>query len=251
MKTAWLCLIGLACICHAAGAQVPETGRWQELAFSSDDVHERTEDRYLDIVIGLAEKGQLDTDRALLDRVAAIGASLIRAAAALKPQSAAWQWEIHTTSDPDLDAFCMAGGKILVGNQFIQRLELNDGELAMLLGHEIAHALAEHHREELSEALHIIPQQALPLEVVMARLDSDLSLQFRLADLSNLQESEADQLGMVLLHQAGWPVEDMVNFYRKLGKMELTPMLSSSHPKMTARLSMAMGMARLLGVATR
>ena len=68
-------------------------------------------------------------------------------------QAASWEWEIHTTSDPDWDASCLAGGKLLVGTKFIDQLALDDGELATLLGHEIAHALAEHHREELSEVV--------------------------------------------------------------------------------------------------
>jgi predicted Zn-dependent protease len=164
----------------------------------------------------------------------------------IKPEAKDWDWEIHVTSDPNVDAFCMAGGKILVGSTFVHDLDLDDGELATLLGHEIAHALAEHHREELSEARHIVPQSAMSLDVMMERLHTDPSMQRRLAFLSNLQESEADQLGMVLVRQSGWPASAMVGFYQKLAMMDAPSVMASSHPTVASRVSMAKGMALLL-----
>jgi predicted Zn-dependent protease len=243
-----LVAVGLmaACLMHAgAAAQVPESGRAQELIFSAEEVASKVEDRYIDRVVELAASGRLDDDRALLARLQAIGAGLIRAAVALKPEVAAWQWEFHTTSDPEVDAICMAGGKILVGSAFVRQLALSDGELATLLGHEVAHAVAEHHRETLSEALFLNRQPLPPLEVVMERLDSDLSLQIRLSKLSSLQESEADQLGMVLAHRAGWRAGEMVSFYRKLATGDHAALVSGAYPASASRLSMAKGMEQL------
>ncbi len=245
MNTAWLCSVGLVCLYKIAVAQVPETGRWQELSFSSEEVHSQTEDRYVDIVVELAANGKLDDDRPLLARLKSISSGLIRAALDMKPESKEWKWEIHTTNDPKVDAFCMAGGKILVGSAFVHRLALDDAELATLIAHEMAHAVAEHHREELSEALHISPQPAMPLDVMMERLNTDLSMQIRLAGLSNLQEREADQIGMVLAHHAGWPAAGMVSFYKKLAAIEEASVLGGSHPEASSRVSMAKGMALL------
>ena len=107
----------LACSLHAgARAQVPESGRFQELSFSTDEVDARMEDRYIDRTVDLAAAGKLDEDRVLLARLQAISAGLIRAAVELKL------------------------------NRF----------------------------------------PAVPLEVVMERLDSDLSLQIHLSSLSRL-----------------------------------------------------------------
>jgi predicted Zn-dependent protease len=235
----WLC-------CAAARGQVPESGRWQELRFPADAVDSQVEDRYIDRVVTLAADGKLDDDPALLARLRSISAGLIRAAVALKPEAAQWQWELHTTSDPEVDAVCMAGGKILVGSTFVRQLALDDGELATLLGHEVAHAVAEHVRETLSEALALVRRPTLPLDVLMERFDSDLSLQIRLSDLSSLQESEADQLGMVLAYRAGWPPAAMVSFYGKLAAQEQATLIGD-HPAAVSRLSMAHGMALLLG----
>lgn len=233
--------------CGAAFAQVPESGRVQELRYSAAEVDARMEERYIDRTVELAAAGKLDEDLRLLARLRYISAELIRVAIGLKPEAAQWQWEVHTTSDPDVDALCMAGGKILVGSAFVRQLALTDGELATLLAHEMAHVVAEHPRETFSEAMLMNRLPSLPLEVVMARLDSDLSLQIRLSDLSSLQESEADQLGMVLAHRAGWAAADMVSFYRKLAGSEQSALVSSAYPATASRLSMAQGMARLFG----
>ncbi|MES2128079.1 MAG: M48 family metalloprotease [Pseudomonadota bacterium] len=239
-------LVVAACLYCAAGAQaqVPDSGRWQELRFDADLVASDTEDRFIEKVVTLAAAGQLDEDHALLDRLHRIGASLVRAAIPLKPDVREWHWEFHTTSDPGIDALCMAGGKILIGSTFVRRLDLDDGELATLLAHEVAHAVAEHHRELLSEAL-FLTGRALPLDVVAERLDSDLGMQLRLARLAAMQESEADQLGMMLADRAGWPAGAMVAFYRKLAAQEQDGALFGTHPAAASRLSMARGMARL------
>jgi predicted Zn-dependent protease len=247
MKLVAAGLIAVSLTHAGALAQVPESGRVQELRFSADEVDARMEDRYIDRTVDLAAAGKLDEDRVLLARLREIGDGLIRAAVELKPEAAQWQWEVHTTSDPEVDAICMAGGKILVGSAFVRQLALNDGELATLLAHEVAHAVAEHHRETFSEALFLNRFPAVPLEVVMERLDSDLSLQIRLSTLSSLQESEADQLGMVLAHRAGWPPAGMVSFYRKLAAGEQGALISGAYPATASRLSMAKGMARLFG----
>src|SRR5471032_1950560 len=115
-----LAAAGLLLVCGAACAQVPESGRAQELSFSAEEVALKEEDRYIDRVVELAAAGRLDDDRALLARLQTIGAGLIRAAAQIKPEAALWQWEFHTTSDPGVDAFCMAGGKVLVGSAFVR-----------------------------------------------------------------------------------------------------------------------------------
>jgi predicted Zn-dependent protease len=86
----------------------------------------------------------------------------------------------------------------------------------------------------------------MSLDVMMERLHTDPSMQRRLAFLSNLQESEADQLGMVLVRQSGWPASAMVGFYQKLAMMDAPSVMASSHPTVASRVSMAKGMALLL-----
>ncbi|MYN03532.1 M48 family metalloprotease [Pseudoduganella sp. DS3] len=229
-----------------AAAQVPDSGRWQELRFSAEEVGLRSEDSFIELTVVQAAAGRLDRDRVLLARVKRITDSLVRAAVVLKPDAAAWPWEVRLTDDPAVEAESRAGGKLLLGRAFIARLALDDGELAFLLAHEIAHAVAEHARETLSEAL-LDSRRDLPLDVVEERLASDIPLQFRLSRLTAIQEREADQLGILIAHRAGWPSDASLRFYRKLAADEAGASLFASHPSATSRLSLAKGMSRLLG----
>jgi predicted Zn-dependent protease len=256
--TAWDLLPGddmrLACqivavllLCAAAHAQVPETGRWQDLDFSESDVSQRYSFRYQDYLVNEAADGRLDDDPATLARVEDVATAILRAAIAMKPESAGWIWEIHTTSDPDVEAFCMAGGKLMIGSDFVRRLHLDDGELAVLIGHEVAHALADHHREMLSNVRRLSALPRTTVDVAMSQMEDDWLWQLRLATLSSLQEAEADQLGMTLAHDAGWPASSMTSFYGKLAAIEQASIMAGSHPDAASRLSMAIGMTRLFG----
>lgn len=240
------CLLLLPFIAAQAAAQVPDSGRWQELRFPAEEVELLSADHYIELTVSLAAAGRLDSDRALLARVRRIAEGLIRAAVALKPQADDWQWEIHITDDPSVEAESQAGGKLLVGSLFVDRLGLDDGELAVLLAHEIAHIVAEHERETLSEAL-LDSRRDLPLDVVSERLASDIPLHLRLSKLSAIQEREADQLGMVVAFRAGWPCSAMVRFYSKLASDSTASSILASHPSGMTRLSLAKGMSRLLG----
>jgi predicted Zn-dependent protease len=236
----------LLALVSQAFAQVPDSGRWQELRFPAEEVGQRSEDHYIEQTVSLAAAGRLDRDKSLLGRARRIAEGLVRAAVALKPDAAGWPWELHVTDDPAVEAESQAGGKLLVGSHFIYRLKLDDGELAVLLAHEVAHAIAEHARETLSEAL-LDARRALPLDVVEERLVSDFPLQFRLSGLSAIQEREADQLGILIAHRAGWPCSAVLGFYGKLATDSRGTALLASHPSGASRLSLAKGMSRLLG----
>ena len=251
-----ICLAAFAFVLFSGAAQaelaeVPLTGRWENLAFTPAEVHRISRDRYRETIADYAAHHRLEDSSSIGRRVAAISARLIAEAGTIKPAARHWAWEVHTTSDPQVDAYCMAGGKLLVSSAFVKRLNLNDGELAMLIAHEIAHAVAEHHREELFEARRLDGRPGLTAEVVMAQLDADLSMQLRLESLSNRQETEADQLGMFMANRAGWSSRDMVGFYRKLALTAGGSLFADAYPSMSSRLSMAQGMARLFDTGAR
>jgi predicted Zn-dependent protease len=197
---------------------------------ASQEFRDRADAQYRKILLNLAARGILDDDPAMLARVQRVSQGLIRAATAIKAQAGAWTWEIHETSDPRQSAFCMAGGKLLVGGAFVRQLALDDAELAMLIGHEIAHALAEHRRERPP-----------------ASLDADLSWELKQSEIAMAQEIEADEIGMELAHRAGWPAPGLVGFYEKLAASESPGTFNSSHPSASARLAMAKAMAQRLG----
>lgn len=245
VRTATLALAALA-LTRAASAQVPVLGRWQDFAYSAEAVETESAEDYRERLGTLRAAGKLDDDSQLLQRIRRISSGLIAQALTLKREARSWFWELHATSDGNCEAEGMAGGKLLFGSAYVDGLHLTDGELATLIAHEIAHAIAEHQREELSEIFYL-NNASLPLSVktAAARLASSWSARLAVSRLSRIQESEADQLGMILVHQAGWPTQSMVSFYRKLSQNDSGPDLSRAYPSAASRLSMARTMARL------
>lgn len=161
----------------------------------------------------LAARGALDADAALLESVRRVSRRLILAAADIHPGSATWEWEVHVTVDPSTAAFCMPGGKILVGSAFVHRLALDDGELAMLLAHEMAHALAGHRRER----------------TLASNPDADPAGEVLATARALAQEDEADRIGIGLALRAGWPPQALVAFFDKLAAGEPAGSFSTTH----------------------
>ncbi len=241
----WQPSLLLLALSHAAVAQVPVLGRYQNFAYSEDAVQAQAEITYWELLTELRGKRQLDDEPDLSERVHRIAAHIIEKAIEQKPSAATWPWEVHISGEPKDTASSMAGGKLLFGSAYIRQLKLTDGELATLIAHEVAHTLAEHQRELLSQVFNL-NSGSLPLSVAtaMARIDSDLSLQIKLGSLLRIQESEADELGMILAHNAGWPVETMVSFYGKLAARDAQTFATWAYPSMGSRLQMA----QILGV---
>jgi predicted Zn-dependent protease len=179
----------------------------------------------------------LDADQRFTDRVRRIAGPLIAQAARDYPATAAWSWQIHTSADPAQDADCMAGGKILVSQDYADRLALGDAELAMLLAHEIAHAALGHNLQEYQLALRLEPARAaLPFADLWQAVDTDPALMARLAPLGRAQENEADRAGLQLAVRAGWPAARLANYYRKLLRASAWPALDSdTHPSPLSR----------------
>ena len=215
--------------CGAAALAQPRI-----LSSPADDVAFRDEAavQYRKILASVSAKGKLDDDPVLLARVRRITAGLAIAASQVRAETSSWSWEVHVTSDPSKGAFCMAGGKLLIGRALVQGLDLTDGELAMLLGHEIAHAVADHRRE-----------------VSRTTMDTDPAAEIREAAIAVGQEDEADRIGMDLAHRAGWPAASLVGFFDKLAAHESPGTFNSSHASAASRAVAARAMARTLGTA--
>jgi predicted Zn-dependent protease len=218
-------------------ADVPVNGRSQELDFTSEAVRTIAAADYAKRLQRFQRLGLLDRDTRLLARVRKIASALIAQATILKPGARRWGWEVHVVGSNRFDAFSMAGGKILVSAPFVRAHDLSDGELAALLAHEIAHALAEHVREQLTAARKLDPAyRHLGAEDMASAMEWDLSISLRLAELSRLHELEADDIGIYLAAKAGFDPRALVQFYRKLSSVERGQHLIDTHGAAESRM---------------
>lgn len=203
---------------------------------------ERAADRtYRARTRSLAASGRLDTDAALLARLQRLAAALDVAARFEIPGAAAVAWEIHTCRGCGENASAMAGGRILIGEEFIQELLPTDAELGYLLAHEMAHVLAQHTREFISVARYFVDNgRDRDYEDIENELDDSLAVGLRMATVFAQQEIEADYIGFVLGARIGLDPEAMP---RLLGKLHTDLSQSFSlHPDNARRLRLARAM---------
>lgn len=221
------------------------------LAVTQDEVIAGAEQMYRKRIAEIEQRGALDRDAAFMTRATGIAHKLIRQANRDYPETAAWSWEIHTTIDADESASCMAGGKLLIGQAHVDELRLNDAELAMMLSHEIQHAIQRHNLLEYEEALRIDPAlQNQPFAVLEDKVDNDADLMHRLAGFNFAQEIEADREGLLLASRAGWPAHALANYFKKLTRASARPNFDSeSHPAPAHRWLAARELAERLDAA--
>lgn len=178
------------------------------------------------------------------DRLKVIGGRLIRQTAVFRDDTKQWKWHLSLIDAPVLNASCSPGGKITFYTGIIRRLNLSDDEIAAIMGHEIAHAIREHGREKVSEAM----GQQLVVSLAAASTKSpaqNAALANQVVQLlytlphSREKESEADKIGLELMARAGYDPRAAINVWRKmaLASGQSTPEFLSTHPSDASRIS--------------
>ncbi|CAH0446063.1 Beta-barrel assembly-enhancing protease [Ralstonia syzygii subsp. syzygii] len=115
------------------------------LVIPAEEIERRAQAEYRQVVDNAAREGALAPDNVPdLARIRAIVQRLVPQAPRWNPNAAHWPWEVNLIGAAQVNAFCMPGGKIAVFSGLLEQFRLTDDELAMALGHEIAHALREH-----------------------------------------------------------------------------------------------------------
>ena len=236
-----LCRIALTLATTAlVGACVTSpTGRTQLLIVPPEVAIVESARAYATTVRGLGADDKLLDDPRLADRVQAITGRVVAAAVARYPHTADWRWSVALIDEPTVvNAWCMAGGRMAGYSGLVARLALSDDEFAHIMGHEIAHAVANHTAERMSVAL--ITQAGL---IAASRaVDHDdgevLSAAAVAAQLavtlpnSRVSEAEADQMGIEFAIRAGYEPDAGVSLWQKMeaeGGARM-PQFLSSHP---------------------
>lgn len=131
-----------------------------------------------------------------------------------------WKWEVNLIGSKQLNAWCMPGGKIAFYTGIIDQLKLTDDEIAMIMGHEMAHALREHARERLakSQVTNIglsLASQLLGLGQ-LGNVAADLGTQLLTLKYSRDDETEADLVGLEIAARGGYRPEASVQLWQKM-----------------------------------
>ena len=218
----------------AVGASRP-----QLMLISSEKLDQMSAQSYAKLKSDADGKGALNEDPAMLQRVRAVAAHIKPQTAVFRQDAPAWNWEVNVISSNQLNAFCMPGGKIMFYSGLINKLHLSDDEIAIVMGHEISHALREHSREKVSQA--IAAQTAIDIGAVLLGLgggSADLANvgyeNFIATKFSRTDESEADQIGLELAARAGYDPRAGVSLWKKMIQASQSggrpPEFLSTHP---------------------
>ena len=237
-------LLGLSgCETTTSGGAVG-TQRSQLLIISSQQLDQMAAQSYEKLKAEAASKGVLNQDRAMLQRVRGIVNRLVPQTAVFRNDAPGWRWEVNVIDSKELNAFCMPGGKIMVYSGLINQLHLSDEEIAIVVGHEIAHALREHSREQVSQA--IAAQTAIGIGAALFGLGqgaADLAntgYQALIAPIfSRTDEKEADQIGLELTARAGYDPRAGITLWQKMINSKSggrPPEILSSHPADESRI---------------
>ena len=172
-----------------------------------------------------------------LQRLRYIAARIVPFTAACNDRAAQWKWEVNLLGSKQLNAFCMPGGKIAFYSGILSQLKLNDDEVAMIMGHEVAHALLEHARERMAKSVGTnVGLRVLSAVLGLGNL-GDYAAQQGAGLLSLLysreDESKADALGLILAAQAGYDPRAGVTLWQKMTQQtagKAPPQWLSTHP---------------------
>jgi len=210
---------------------------------SADEVEQAASAQYGQLKREASGKALLASENSpQLVRLRAISQRIIPFAAPWNARAAKWRWEVILIHKKDLNAFCMPGGKIAFFDGLLTRLQLGDDEVAVILGHEMAHALREHARERMGKtAATRVGAGLISALFGLGNLgDAALNVGAQLLTLkfSREDESEADLIGLDLAARAGYDPRAGVTLWQKMMKAaeSAPPEFISTHPANPSRI---------------
>jgi predicted Zn-dependent protease len=223
----------------AAQAEIPECRRSRVSGLvPAKQVEGTAQQQYVQMLRQAQGQGALvPGTHPQMQRLRYIAQRIVPYTAECNERAAQWRWEVNLLNSKQINAFCMPGGKIAFYTGILVQLQLNDDEVAMIMGHEVAHALLEHARERMAKSggTELLLRGAAAIfglgnlgDLAAQGATQLLSLRFSRDD-----ESEADALGLLLAARAGYDPGAGVTLWQKMGKAtagKAPPQWLSTHP---------------------
>ena len=246
--------LALACTILTAAAQQREgVSVGKRSAFTNlvpaQEVEKMAGQQYKQVLEQADSKNALaPPDNEELKRLRTIAQRLIPFATPWNERASQWQWEVNLIGSKQINAYCMPGGKIAFYTGIVRTLQLTDDEAAMVMGHEMAHALREHARERMGKSTVTTGAARLGGALLSGWLGIDPNLTDMVAqqgaNLLNLKfsredESEADLVGMEIAARAGYDPRAGITLWEKMGANNkgAPPQWLSTHPASGTRIA--------------
>ncbi len=193
--------------------------------------------QYTDLKAEARQKGVLVAEAdPRVQRLRAIAKKIIPHSERWNERAEKWQWEVNLIDVQDVNAFCMPGGKIAFFSGLVDKLKLTDDEVAIVMGHEIAHALREHGRARMAKGTLLQLGAALG-SAIFGLGDTGQVLVGQGAQLAFLKfsrddETEADIVGLDIVARAGYDPRAGIALWKKMEALNkgAPPQWLSSHP---------------------
>ena len=230
------------------GIQVEKMSPLRKLV-PEEELLQAAQQQYLGLKQEAVKKGALLPERhPQVQRLRAIAAKLIPHAQRWNPNASRWQWEINVIQASEVNAFCMPGGKIAFYTGILDRLKLTDDEVAVVMGHEIAHALREHGRERVAKStlttagsrlLGFGLSVLLGVDPSITDAAANVGANLAILKFSRQDETEADLVGLDLVARAGYDPRAGVALWQKMGMVNKEGGFQwlSTHPAGDARIA--------------
>lgn len=230
---------------------VPITGRKHTLLVDDAEVLSLSKQQYSDVL----KKSTISTDATKTALVKRVGEKLAKAVEAYLKENGAgnelqyYEWEFNLVKSNEVNAFCMPGGKIVV-YEGILPVTQDEASLAIVLGHEIAHAVAKHSAEQMSKQMRqqtatqiggaLLSMTGLSQNTTSAIAAlSQTGFNFANLKYSRDNETEADRMGLIFAAMAGYDPNKAIDFWQRMAAMSTnnTSEIFSDHPSDEKRIA--------------
>ncbi len=212
---------------------------------SAEQMNAMAAQGYQESVSKARAEGKLNADAAMVRRVRQIAERIIPNVATFRGDALKWAWEVNVEQNDELNAYCAPGGKIMFYSGIIERLQLSDDQIAAIMGHEIAHALREHGREQMSK----VYGQQIGASVISVLTGGEYDRYINLGmegfgvfvNLPNSRgaETEADAIGLELAARSGYDPAAAITLWQKMAAANKNepPQFLSTHPSSSTRIT--------------
>ena len=189
----------------------------------ADEIEGAATQEYSKLLIEARAKGLLAPPGSpQLQRLQKIGLRLVPFAAQWNDRSRQWRWELNLITSKEINAFCMPGGKVAIYTGIIEQLKLTDDELAMIMGHEMAHALREHARARIAKSQGTGTLLSLGAQLLglgqLGDVAASIGTQLLTLRFSREDETDADLVGLELAARAGYNPQAAVSLWQKMAQ---------------------------------